>query len=108
MARVKREADARTALQAEVFEDVDIGRGKATGQIQNEILGAYAAHEYEPPTGFSRLSRFLAAGTARRGTRTIRLAVEAVKGLRAARVWLADASSNDLSRRPTGFTMKRI
>jgi hypothetical protein len=58
-------------------------------------LAAYAAHGYEPPTDFSRWSRFLAAGTARRGTRTIRLAGETANGLRAARGWRADASKNN-------------
>ena len=49
---------------------------------------------YEAPTDFSRISRFLAASTARRGTRTARLLIEIVGVLRAARGWAETISES--------------
>jgi hypothetical protein len=66
-------------------------------------LAAYQAHGYEPPSDFSRWSRFIAAGTARRGTRAVRLVGEAVGGLRAARRWTPEFTDQDFpapDRRP--------
>lgn len=85
------EHEERRRRTAEVFHDVDVGRGRSAGEIQQQILAAYAAHGYEPPSDHSRLSRFIAASTGRRGTRTIRLLVEALRGLRAARKWTPPA-----------------
>jgi hypothetical protein len=93
--RVRNEADEHRARMAEVMQGVDIGEGKPADQIQADILAAYAARGYEPPTDFSWWSRVLAAGTGRRGTRTVRLAAEAARGLGAARERLADASTTD-------------
>jgi hypothetical protein len=85
--RVRREAETRRARDAEVLRDVTVGQGRPAEDIQLDILASYEAHGYEPPSDFSRWSRFLAAGTARRGTRTVRLLNEAVSGLHAARRW---------------------
>jgi hypothetical protein len=85
--RVKGEADLRKSQQKEIFLDIDLGHGKSPEQIQSEILAAYDAKGYEAPSDFSRISRFAAANTARRGTRTIRLIREIVGSLRSARSW---------------------
>jgi hypothetical protein len=85
--RVREEADLRISHQKEVFLDIDLGHGKSPEQIQREILAAYDAKGYEAPSDFSRISRFVAANTARRGTRTVRLLAEIVGSLRAARRW---------------------
>jgi hypothetical protein len=85
--RVREEADLRKSQQKEVFRDIDLGHGKSPEQIQREILAAYDAKGYEAPSDFSRISRFVAANTARRGTRTIRLISEIVGSLRAAQRW---------------------
>lgn len=84
---VHAEAERRKARNAEVIRDVNIGRGQSAAEIQQQILSAYEAHGYEPASDFSRWSRFIAAGTARRGTRTARLLIETVAGIRAARRW---------------------
>jgi hypothetical protein len=76
----------------EVFQDVDIGKGKSADQIRTAILAAYADHGHEPPSDFSWWSRFIAAGTGRRGTRSIRLVRELFNGLRAVEERLADSS----------------
>ena len=85
--RLREEADLREARQKEVFLDIDLGHGKSPEQIQSEILAAYDAKGFEAPTDFSRISRFAAASTARRGTRTVRLLREIIGSLRAARRW---------------------
>jgi hypothetical protein len=85
--RVREEADLRESQLKEVLLDVDLGHGKSPEQIQREILAAYDAKGYEAPGDFSRISRFAAANSARRGTRTIRLLREIVGSLRAARRW---------------------
>ena len=85
--RVKQEIEQHEAQAAEVFHNLDVGRGRSAGEIQQQIRASYAAHGYEPPSDYSRLSRFIAAGTGRRGTRTIRLLLEAVRGLGAASKW---------------------
>jgi hypothetical protein len=71
--RVKEEAELRESQQKEVFLDIDLGHGKSPEQIQRAILAAYDAKGYEAPSDFSRISRFAAANTGRRGTRTVRL-----------------------------------
>jgi hypothetical protein len=53
--------------------------------IAGKLRSASAAHDLPFTSDFSRMSRFIAAGQARRGTRTIRLLAETVSGLRAAR-----------------------
>jgi hypothetical protein len=101
--RVDQETEARKARDAEVLRDVQVGRGRSAEEIQQEILVAYQAHGYEPPSDFSRWSRFIAAGTARRGTRTVRLVGEAVSGVRAARRWTPESTDQDFpvpDRRP--------
>jgi hypothetical protein len=85
--RVHQESEARRAREAEVLRNVKVGQGRSAKDIQQDILDSYEAHGYEPPSDFSRWSRFLAAGTARRGRRTVRLLNEVVSGLRAARRW---------------------
>jgi hypothetical protein len=85
--RVKEETERRESQQKEVFLDIDLGHGKSPEEIQREILAAYDAKGYEAPSDFSRISRFAAANTARRGTRTIRLISETVGSLGAARRW---------------------
>ena len=85
--RVKEEAELRESQQKEVFLDIDLGHGKSPEQIQHEILAAYDAKGYVAPSDFSRISRFAAANTARRGTRTIRLISEMVRSLHAVRSW---------------------
>jgi len=93
--RVKKEADQRRSQEEDVIRDIDLGHGKSAQQIQREILAAYEAKGYEAPSDFSRVSRFAAASTARRGTRTARLLVEVVRGLRALRRWALDTSETD-------------
>jgi hypothetical protein len=79
-----------------VFRDVELGHGKSAEQIQREILAAYDAKGYVAPSDFSRISRFAAASTARRGTRTARVLIEIVGSLRAARTWAErNISEND-------------
>jgi hypothetical protein len=85
--RVREEADLRASQQEEVLRDIDLGHRKSPEQIQREILAAYSAKGYVAPSDFSRISRFAAAGSARRGTRTVRLLAETVGSLRAARQW---------------------
>jgi hypothetical protein len=85
--RVKKEIDLRKSQHAEVFRDIDIGHRKSAEQIQREILAAYESKGYEAPTDFSRISRFVAAGSARRGTRTARFLIEMVGSIRAMRRW---------------------
>jgi hypothetical protein len=85
--RVREKADLRKSQQEEVFRDVDLGHEKSAEQIRREILAAYAAKGYEAPSDFNRISRFVAASTAHRGTRTVRLSIEIVESLRAARRW---------------------
>lgn len=85
--RVREDANLRESQLKEVLRDVDLGHGKSPEQIQREILAAYDAKGYEAPSDFSRISRFAAANTARRGTRTIRLLSEIVGSIRAARRW---------------------
>ena len=52
------------------FRDIDIGVGKSAVEIQRRILAAYQANGYEPPSDYSRWSRFLSAGTGRQGHQT--------------------------------------
>lgn len=89
-AQVRADSEVRKAMDAEVLRDVKIEPGQSAEDIQQQILAAYQAHGYEPPSDFSRWSRLIAAGTARRGTRTVRLLIETVSGLRAARRWWVD------------------
>jgi hypothetical protein len=77
----------RHQVETEVFRDVDLGRGKSADQIQSGILAAYRAHGVEPRSDFSRVARFLAAGSAQRGTRTLRLLQELGSGVRALGRW---------------------
>jgi hypothetical protein len=91
--RVKKEADLRKYQQDEVFCDIDFGQGKPATQIQREILAAYEDKGYEAPSDFSRISRFVAAGTARRGTRTARLLIEMVESLHAAGRWAEESAA---------------
>jgi hypothetical protein len=95
---VERESAEQKAQQAEVLRDVDIGSGKSAEEIQREILDSYAAHGYDPPSDFSRVSRFISAGTGRRGTRTGRLAYETGTGLRAAWKWTRSLLEEDSKR----------
>jgi len=88
--RFTEEADLLKSQQEEVFRDLDLGHGKSPEQIQREILAAYSAKGYVAPSDFSRISRFAAANSARRGTRTVRLLSEMVGSLRAARKWADD------------------
>jgi hypothetical protein len=88
--RFTAEADLLKSQQEEVFRDLDLGHGKSPEQIQREILAAYGAKGYVAPSDFSRISRFAAAGSARRGTRTVRLLSETVGSVRAARNWADD------------------
>jgi len=97
--RVREEADLRESQLKEVLLDVDLGHGKSPEQIQREILAAYDAKGYQAPTDFSRLSRFAAASTARRGTRTVRLISELVGSLRAARKW-AEENAEEIGHHP--------
>jgi hypothetical protein len=85
--QVREETDLRKSQRQEVMRDMDFGHGKSAQQVQGEILAVYAVKGYEAPSDFSRISRFAAANTARRGTRTVRLLIEIVAGLRAARGW---------------------
>jgi hypothetical protein len=61
--------------------------------IQRRILDAYAAHGYETETDYSRTSRFLAAGSARKATRTARLLIESASALTAAKRWVTALGS---------------
>lgn len=81
------EIEAQRAQLGEVFRDIDVGEGRSAEEIQAMFLGAFAAHSEEPVSDFSRVSRFVAAGTARRGTRSFRLLRETASALRAARNW---------------------
>jgi hypothetical protein len=100
---VGQESEARKARNAEVLRDVKVGQMRSAGEIQQKISAAYRRHIYEPPSDFSRWSRFMAAATARRGARTVRLVGEAVSGLRAARRWTPEPADQDVpvpDRRP--------
>jgi hypothetical protein len=77
----------RRAQHEEVVRDLDIRPGESAEEIQRKIVAGYEARGYDPHSDFSRISRFVAAGNARHGTRTIRLAVETVRGLRAVQRW---------------------
>jgi hypothetical protein len=92
---VKKEANLRKSQLEEVLRDIEIGHGKPATQIQREILAAYEDKGYEAPSDFSRISRFVAAGTGRRGTRTARLLIEMAESLRAAGRWLEDSATPD-------------
>lgn len=81
------ERDARDSQTRAVFRDVHPGRGKSAPQIQAKVLAAHESHGVEPTSDYARLSRFLAAGTARRGRR-IKLTKEAALGLRDAKRWI--------------------
>lgn len=104
--RARQESDARKARSAEVLRDVDFGRRRSASEIQREILSAYEARGYEPRTDFSRLSRFIAAGTGRRGTRTVRSLVETARALRAATKWVADTSKEHPNPDEASFNAK--
>jgi hypothetical protein len=94
--QMKETADARRSQREEVFRDINFAHGKSAAQIQREILAAYDAKGYAAPTDFSRISRFAAANTARRGTRTARLLIEVVGSLHAVRRWAErNISDND-------------
>jgi hypothetical protein len=93
--RVKKEADLRQSQLEEVLRDIDIGQGKPATQIQREILAGYEDKGYEAPSDFSRVSRFVAAGTGRRGTRTPRLLIEMAESLRAAGRWAEGSAIPD-------------
>jgi hypothetical protein len=93
--RVKNEADLRKSQLEEVLRDIDVGRGKSAIQIQREILTAYEDKGYEAPSDFSRISRFVAAGTGRRGTRTARLLIELAESVRAAGRWAEESAVPD-------------
>lgn len=93
--RVRRESEGRKAQNAEVLRDVTFERGQSPEKVQETLLAAYQAHGYEPPSDFSRWSRFIAAGTARRGTRTPRMLFEAVSGLRALRRWTPGPAADE-------------
>jgi hypothetical protein len=82
--QVNQDTEQRVARDAEVFHDLDVGSGRTAREIQQQILDAYAACGYVAPSDFSRVSRFIAAGTGHRGTRTFRLLAEGLRGLRAA------------------------
>jgi hypothetical protein len=88
---VKKEADLRKSQLEEVLRDIDVGKGKPAIQIQREILTAYEDKGYEAPGDFSRISRFVAAGTGRRGTRTARLLIELAESVRAAGRWAEES-----------------
>jgi hypothetical protein len=106
--RVQNELDLRKSQQAEVFRDIDIGHGKPAEQIQREILAAYHNKGYEAPTDFSRISRFIAAGTARRGTKTARSLIEIVGSIRAARRWAEDSAIPGDSRLQNQKDLRRM
>ena len=106
--RVQEEADLRKSQLEEVLRDIDIGQGKPATQIQREILAAYEDKGYEAPSDFSRISRFVAAGTGRRGTRTARLLIEMAEGLRAAGRWLQDSALPDDNGRQNQKELGRI
>jgi hypothetical protein len=106
--RVHHELDLRKSQQAEVFRDIDIGHGKSAGQIQHEILAAYQNRGYEAPTDFSRISRLIAAGTARRGTRTARSLNEIVGSIGAARRWAEDSSIPEYNRLDNRNELRRM
>ena len=101
-AEVNAESEERNARDSEVFRDLKIEPRQSAEAIQQQILAAYRAHGYEPSSDFSRWSRFIAAGQARRGTRTLRLFIEAVSGLRAARRWWVDHRDGPSDADPTG------
>jgi hypothetical protein len=94
-AQREREAAQRQQLQAEILRDFDLGRGKAADEIQRELLAAYRAHGVEPPSDFGRVTRFMSAGSARRGTRTLRLVWELGSGLRALERWAGEHANDD-------------
>jgi hypothetical protein len=101
--QMKETADARRSQREEVFRDINFAHGKSAAQIQREILAAYDAKGYAAPTDFSRISRFAAANTARRGTRTARLLIEIVGSLHAVRRWAeSNISGNDHPRKRGG------
>jgi len=106
--RMKREADLRKSQLEEVLRDIDIGQGKPATEIQREILAAYEDKGYEAPSDFSRISRFVAAGTGRRGTRTARLLIEMAESLRAAGRWAEDSAIPDDNGRQNQRELGRI
>jgi hypothetical protein len=66
------------------LREADIRPGDSAQTIQGKLRTAFAANDVPVHSDFSRISRFIAAGQARRGTRTVRLVAESARGLRAA------------------------
>jgi hypothetical protein len=81
--RAEREEQARSVRAA--FRDADIRPGDPAEVVRTKLTHAAAAHEVPLDGDLSRISRFIAATQARRGTRTARFLAETVSGLRAAR-----------------------
>ena len=90
-APARREQEAKRSEDSErrreVFRSVDLGNGRSPQEIQQDLLAAYEKAGIDPKTDFARLSRFLAAGTATKGTRHVRLLGETVSAVVAARKW---------------------
>ena len=57
-ARVIAVSEARKARDSEILRDLKIEPGQSAEDIQRQIVAAYHAHGYEPPSDFSRWSRF--------------------------------------------------
>jgi hypothetical protein len=67
------------------MQQADLRPGDSPPAIQAKLTQAFGNNGLLADTGFPRVSRFLAAGLGKPGTRTIRLIIETGRGLRAAR-----------------------
>ncbi len=46
--QVHEDSEARQAVDAEVWRDIQLGRGRSAKAIKQEIHAAYETHDYEP------------------------------------------------------------
>lgn len=81
------EIEEESQRRRQVFQSVDIGHGRNPGEIQADLQAAFEQAGIDPKTDFSRASRFLAANTAPRGSRYLRLLAESASALAAAKKW---------------------
>lgn len=81
----KIEGEKRKLQMSAAAQEADLSPGDSPKAIQAKLTRAFQNNGLPAHTGFPRLSRFLAAGLGKPGTRTIRLIIESGRGLRAAR-----------------------
>jgi hypothetical protein len=65
--------EARRGETAAVFADVELSDAPDAEAIESRLRSAYRAHGAQPPRDLTGMSRVMAAGTSRHGTRSARL-----------------------------------